>query len=119
MRIYVTCNDSYKADHSFKQEFFKKYLFTWLHQILLVAHSILIATHGLSSPEACGILVPLLGIEPASPALKGGFLTIGTLGKSNLNNPPEEMKTLIIFGSQSQGAIPVSVISGSILQVTS
>ena len=84
-----------------------------------MAHSILIATHGFSSPEACEILAPLLGIEPASPALKGGFLTTGPLGKLKWNNLPEEMKTLIIFGSQSQGAVPVSVVSGSILQVTS
>ena len=26
---------------------------------------------------ACGILVPKPGIEPASPALQGGFLTTG------------------------------------------
>ena len=29
--------------------------------------------HRLSCPAACGILVPLPGIEPASPALEGGF----------------------------------------------
>ena len=57
----------------FSSSNFLKYLFIWLHQVLLVAHSILIATHGFSSPEACKILAPLLGIELASPALKGGF----------------------------------------------
>ena len=31
---------------------------------------------------ACGILVPPPGIEPMSPALQGGFLTTGPLGKS-------------------------------------
>ena len=31
---------------------------------------------------ACGILVPRPGIEPASPALEGGFLTTGPPGKS-------------------------------------
>ena len=41
-----------------------------------------VAVHGLSCPVACGILVPQLGIEPASPALEGGFLTTGPLGKS-------------------------------------
>ena len=35
-----------------------------------------------SDPAACGILVSPSGIEPASPALEGGFLTIGPLGKS-------------------------------------
>ena len=39
--------------------------------------------HGLSScPVACGILVPQPGIEPASPALEGRFLTTGPPGKS-------------------------------------
>ena len=36
----------------------------------------------LSFPLARGILVPLSGIELASPALEGRFLTIGPLGKS-------------------------------------
>ena len=31
---------------------------------------------------ACGILVPRPGIEPASSALEGGFLTTGPPGKS-------------------------------------
>ena len=35
---------------------------------------------------ACGILVPRPGIQPASPALPGGFLTIGPLGKSRVFN---------------------------------
>ena len=37
---------------------------------------------GLSCPAACGILVPRPGIEPASPALEGGFFTNGPPGKS-------------------------------------
>ena len=41
-----------------------------------------VAVHGLSCPAACGILVPRPGIEPASPALEGGFLTTGPPGKS-------------------------------------
>ena len=36
----------------------------------------------LSCPVACGILVPLPGIEPMSPALQGRFLTTGPPGKS-------------------------------------
>ena len=36
----------------------------------------------LSCPTACGILVSRPGIKPASPALKGGFLTTGPPGKS-------------------------------------
>ena len=38
--------------------------------------------HELSRPEACGILVPQPGIEPASLALEGQFLTYGPPGKS-------------------------------------
>ena len=34
------------------------------------------------NPAACGILVPWPGIEPVSPAWKGGFLTPGSPGKS-------------------------------------
>ena len=37
---------------------------------------------GLSSPAACGILVPRPGIEPPSPVLEGGFSTTGPPGKS-------------------------------------
>ena len=33
-------------------------------------------------PAACGILVPQPGVEPASSALEGGFLTTGQQGKS-------------------------------------
>ena len=39
---------------------------------------------GLSCPMACGILVPLPGIESVSPALAGGFITAGPPGKSLL-----------------------------------
>jgi len=41
-----------------------------------------VARGGLSCSEACGILVPPPGIEPLSPALEGGCLTIGPPGKS-------------------------------------
>ena len=34
--------------------------------------------------KACGILGPRPGIEPASPALKGGFLTTGQPGMSKV-----------------------------------
>ena len=37
---------------------------------------------GLTCPTTCGILVPRPGIEPASPALEGGFFTTGPPGKS-------------------------------------
>ena len=36
----------------------------------------------LSCPTACGILVPRPGTEPVTPALDGGLLTTGLLGKS-------------------------------------
>ena len=41
-----------------------------------------VAVLWLSCPVACGILVPRPGIEPASPALEGGFATAGPPGKS-------------------------------------
>ena len=43
--------------------------------------SSVVAMHRLSCPP-CGILVSRPGIKPASPALKGGFLTAGPPGKS-------------------------------------
>ena len=39
----------------------------------------LVATHGPSCPTAHGLLAPQPGIEPASPTLKGRFLTTGLL----------------------------------------
>ena len=42
----------------------------------------LAVARGLSSLEACGILVTPLGTEPVFPTLQGGFLTIGPPGKS-------------------------------------
>ena len=41
-----------------------------------------VVVHGFSRPTVCGVLVPRSGIEPVSSALKGGFLTTGTPGKS-------------------------------------
>ena len=46
--------------------------------------SSVVAAHGLSCRMACGILVPRPRIEPASPALEGGFFTTGLPGKSLL-----------------------------------
>ena len=58
-------------------------LFIWLHQILLAAQGVfsyhvgfLVAAHRLSWPMACRILVPQPRMEPKSPALQAGFLTI-------------------------------------------
>ena len=45
-------------------------------------HTGLVAAPRLSCPEACGTLIPLPGTESMSPALQGGFLTIGPPGKS-------------------------------------
>ena len=55
--------------------------------ILLLLHILL--TYALKKKKnfghvARGILVPWPGIEPASPALQGRFLTIGLPGKSSL-----------------------------------
>ena len=42
----------------------------------------LVVSCGLTLSSACGILVPWPGMEPASPALQGGFLTTGLPGQS-------------------------------------
>ena len=42
---------------------------------------VLAVVHGLSCPPACGILVPQLGIKPASSTLEGTFLITGPPGK--------------------------------------
>ena len=55
------------------------------------AGSVVVA-HGLSCPTACGILVPLPGIESASPALEGEFVTTG---------PPGEVPPSAIFQATS------------------
>ena len=41
-----------------------------------------VVAHRLSCAVACGILVPIPGIELVSPALAGGFLTTGPPAKS-------------------------------------
>ena len=79
-------------------------LFIWLHEVLVGSaqnlccivwdlslwyRDSLVVAHGLSScgmivtcPQACEILVPGGGIEPAPSALQGGFLTTRPPGKS-------------------------------------
>ena len=87
---YVLCNS-----------FFKKYFFVtyfWLCWVWVTAcnselqcmaffsswgaRGSVVAAHGLNYPIVCGILVSHPGIEPTFPALEGGFLTPGPLGKS-------------------------------------
>ena len=51
------------------------------------SHSLTVAG-ALSYSEERGISVPWPGAEPASPALKAGFLTAGPPGKSRLNGIP-------------------------------
>ena len=46
------------------------------------AQALVVVTHGLSCPAACGVLVPEPRIKPMSPILAGGFLTTGPPGKS-------------------------------------
>ena len=67
----------------------------WLHLVLIAARGSSLAVHELSScgmglvvavlwlscSVVCGILVQPPGIEPASLALQGGFLTTGPPGK--------------------------------------
>ena len=58
------------------------YIFIWLHWILVAACGVFIMIRGPSCPVAHGIFVPQPRTEPTSPALEGGFLTTGPLGKS-------------------------------------
>ena len=44
----------------------------------------IVVAHGLSCPEACGILSPGPGMEPASSALEGRVLTTGPSRKMSL-----------------------------------
>ena len=73
----------------------KNVLFIWLYQVLVVAYGLsscdpqapecvgsVAVAHRLSCSETCGILAHRLGTEPMSPALQGGFLTIGPPVKS-------------------------------------
>ena len=59
--------------------------------LLQLVNFSLVVTPGLSCPSACGILVPQPGIEPASSALQGGFLTTGSPGKSQHRFPLEAL----------------------------
>ena len=52
---------------------------TWSLSLQLAGFSLVV---GLSCPVVCGILVPGPGVEPASPALEGGFLITAPLTKS-------------------------------------
>ena len=53
-----------------------------MQDLLLGDMDFIVAVLRLSCPAACGILVPQLGIEPASQALQEGFLTTGPPGES-------------------------------------
>ena len=55
---------------------------TWA--LSLRRESSVVVARGPSCPAACGILVPRPGIEPAPPALEGGFFTTGPPGKSHV-----------------------------------
>ena len=54
---------------------------------------------GLSCPSACGILVPQPRIEPAAPALEGGFPTTEPPGKSQVS---PVLFSRLVYGSPSQ-----------------
>ena len=61
------------------------FLFRFFFSVCLLGSFLLgavVVAGELSCPKACGILVPQARIEPMSPALEGGFLTTGWLGKS-------------------------------------
>ena len=62
--------------------FLKNILIINLAALNLSCGTHVVVAGGLSCSEACGILAPQPGIEPASPALQGGFLTTGPSGES-------------------------------------
>ena len=69
-----------KSDHGTPlQETLPRSLGPWSQSSPLAS---LVAVLNLNCSMAGGILVPPLGIKPASPALEGGFLTSGPPGKS-------------------------------------
>ena len=57
-----------------------------------------VVVHGLSYPTAYCILVPWLGMEPTSLALKGGFLTSGPPGKFPVFSFPRNLHTVLHSG---------------------
>ena len=57
-----------------------------VHRLWLWYMGSVAAVCGLSCSAACGSLVPWPGIEPASPALQGGFLINGPPGRHNKLN---------------------------------
>ena len=63
------------------KKFFYFYVFDWIKSQLQHTGSV-VAELRLTCPEASGILVPQPVMEPAYPALEGGFLTTGPPGKS-------------------------------------
>ena len=72
-----------KNTGTLKGEYTAHFSFCYLKNIYLVALGMCDLLLWLAGcPMACGILVPPPGIEPMSPALQGGFLTTGPLGKS-------------------------------------
>ena len=54
----------------------------WYRDSLVVAHGLSSCGMIVTCPQACEILVPGGGIEPAPSALQGGFLTTRPPGKS-------------------------------------
>ena len=68
-----------------------KWLFVWLHRVLVVALGIfrcgmqasLVTVRVPRCPTACGILVPQPAIDPVSLSLAGRFSTTGPPGKSS------------------------------------
>ena len=82
----------YQEKVTFKKTFIHLFIFIWLCQILVVVRAgpllcyadSLVAANRLSCPGTCGILVPWPGVEPASSAFQGGFITTGPPGKSQI-----------------------------------
>ena len=88
-----------RTPNSQKAIFLKKnktiYLCIWLCWVWVAILWIFIVAQWLSCPAACGILVPWPGIEPASFAMEGGFLTTGPPGKSQKGNINYEIRHLM------------------------
>ena len=90
--FHLRCLFKYVSQDGFHPNFIFIYCFTLptvgLH---CIAWAFLTASCGLSCSATCGILVSQPGIEPASPALEGGFLTTGQVPQDDLSYTCERL----------------------------
>ena len=77
------------------------------------AQALVVVTHGLSCPAACGILVPGPRIKPMSPIQAGGFLTTGPPGKSQRK---WSFNAIWLIKIKIQVALPHTTLDSAILE---